>query len=115
MVGGVSAADPAGLGEGGGGRACPMPGQAGQAGVGAPVAGGCAVGTEQAAARGCRTGRVAGVLGLGGRPRCVVVVEPAARVDGPGRADGLAGGNGRAAPARPRLAASIRGLLPTAL
>jgi hypothetical protein len=34
---------------------------------------------------------------------------------GPGRADGLAGGNGRAAPARPRLAASIRGLLPTAL
>ena len=52
---------------------------------------------------------------LGGRPRCVVVAEPAARMDGPGRADGLAGGNGRAAPARPRLAASIRGLLPTAL
>ena len=29
----VSAADPAGLGEGGGGRACPLPDQAGQAGV----------------------------------------------------------------------------------
>jgi hypothetical protein len=33
LVGGVSAADPAGLGEGGGGRACPLPDQAGQAGV----------------------------------------------------------------------------------
>ena len=52
---------------------------------------------------------------MGGRPRCVVVVAPAARVDGPGGADGLAGGDGRAAPARPRLAASVPGLLPTAL
>ena len=59
--------------------------------------------------------RQAAVLGMGGRPRCVVVVAPAARVDGPGGADGLAGGDGRAAPARPRLAASVPGLLPTAL
>jgi hypothetical protein len=81
---------------------------------GAPVAGGCAVGTEQAAARGCRTGGVAAVLGCA-RPRCVVVVAPEVRVDGPGRADGLAGGDGRAAPARPRLAASLPGSLPTAL
>jgi hypothetical protein len=43
------------------------------------------------------------------------VVALAARVDGPGGADGLAGGDGRAAPARPGLAASIPGLLPTAL
>jgi len=35
------------------------------------------------AARGGRASRVAAALGLGGRPRCVVVVEPAARVDGP--------------------------------
>jgi hypothetical protein len=60
-------------------------------------------------------GREAAVLGLGGRPPCVVVVAPAARVDGPGGTDGLAGGDGRAAPARPRQPASVPGLLPTAL
>jgi hypothetical protein len=58
--------------------------------------------------RGCR-------LGMSERPRCVVVVAPAARVDGPGGADGLAGGDGRAAPARPGLAASVPGSLPAAL
>jgi hypothetical protein len=52
---------------------------------------------------------------LGGRPRCVVVVEPAARVGGPERADGRADGDRRAAPARPRLAAAAPGSLPTAL
>jgi hypothetical protein len=57
--------------------------------------------------RGCRRG-------LGGRPRCVVVVEPAAWVDGPGGASGRAGGDGRAAPARPRQAMSAPGSLPTA-
>jgi hypothetical protein len=52
---------------------------------------------------------------LGGRPLWVVVVAPAAYVDGPGGADGRAGRGGRAAPARPRLATSVPGLLPTAL
>jgi hypothetical protein len=37
------------------------------------------------------------------------------RVDGPGGAAGLGGGDGRAAPARPRQPASVPGLLPTAL
>jgi hypothetical protein len=71
---------------------------------------------EQAAARGGRHGRVAAALGLGwGRPRWVVVVVPDARVDGPGRASRRAGGDGRAAPARPRLAAGAPSSLPTAL
>jgi hypothetical protein len=43
---------------------------------------------------GGRTGREAALLGMGGRPRYVVVVAPAAWVDGPGGADGLAGGMG---------------------
>jgi hypothetical protein len=115
LVGGVSAADPAGLGEGGGGHACPLPDQTGQAGV--RSARGwrlrCGHGAGCSARlphrwRGCRPG-------LGARPRWVVVVEPEVRVNGPGRADGLAGGDGRAAPARPRLAASLPGSLPTAL
>jgi hypothetical protein len=44
-----------------------------------PVAGGSAVAREQAPARAGpgRSGRVAGVHGLGGRPRCVVVVAVA--------------------------------------
>jgi hypothetical protein len=63
----------------------------------------------QAAARGGCTGRVAGVLGLGARPRWVVVAGPDARVGGPGGARGGAGGDGRAAPARPRLTASVPG------
>jgi hypothetical protein len=58
--------------------------------------------------RGCRPG-------LGGRPLCVVAVAPPARVNGPGGADGLAGGDKRAAPARPRLAASVPSWLPAAL
>jgi hypothetical protein len=64
---------------------------------------------EQAAARGCRSGRVAGVLGLGARPRWVVVAAPAVRVGGPGGATGRAGADGRAAPARPKPAASAPG------
>jgi hypothetical protein len=63
---------------------------------------------------GC-TGREAAVPGMGGRPLCVVIEAPGAHVDGPGGADGLAGGDGRAAPARPRQPASAPGLLPTAL
>jgi hypothetical protein len=57
--------------------------------------------------RGCRPR-------AGWRPRWVVVVRPAARVGGPGGADGLAGGDGRAAPARPRLAVSAPGSRPAA-
>jgi hypothetical protein len=53
--------------------------------------------------------------GLGGRPRWVVVAAAAAGVDGPARATGRAGGDGRAAPARPRLAAGAPGALLTAL
>jgi hypothetical protein len=41
--------------------------------------------------------------------------RPPPALTGPEGADGLAGGDGRAAPARPRLAASVPGLLPTAL
>jgi hypothetical protein len=70
---------------------------------------------EQAPARGCCTGRVAGVPGLGGRPRWVVVMGPAARVGGSGRTDGRADGDGRAAPARPRQPASAPESLPAAL
>jgi hypothetical protein len=57
--------------------------------------------------RGCRPG-------LGGRPRCVVAAEPHDRVGGPGGASGRAGGSRRAAPPRPRLAASAPGSLPAA-
>jgi hypothetical protein len=53
--------------------------------------------------------------GAGWRPRWVVVMGPAARVGGLGRADGRADGDGRAAPARPSLAAGAPGSLPTAL
>jgi hypothetical protein len=53
--------------------------------------------------------------GAGWRPPWVVAVGPAARVGGPGGADRLAGGDGRAAPARPRLAASVPGSRPAAL
>jgi len=91
-----------------------LPGQARPA-CGPPVAGGGAVGTGGGRSRGCRTAARLPSSGWVGRPRCVVVVAPAARVDGPGGADGLAGGDGRAAPARPRLAASVPGLPPTAL
>jgi hypothetical protein len=89
--------------------------QAGQAGVRSAVANGRAVGSGAGCSAslpqrpcGCRRG-------LGGRPRWVVVMGPAARVGGPGRAGGRAGGDGRAAPARPRLAAGAPGSLPTAL
>jgi hypothetical protein len=70
---------------------------------------------EQAAARAGGTGRVAGVLGLGARPRWVVVAEADARGGGPGGVRGGAGGDGRAAPARPKPAASAPGSLPAAL
>jgi hypothetical protein len=64
---------------------------------------------------GCRTGRVAAVLGLGARPRCVVVAEPDARAGGPGGATGHVGGGRRTAPARPKPAASAPGSVPAAL
>jgi hypothetical protein len=53
--------------------------------------------------------------GAGWRPRWVVVAEADVRMGGPGGASGRAGGDGRAAPARPGLAASAPGSLPTAL
>jgi hypothetical protein len=62
LVGGMSAADPAGLGEGSGGRACPLSDQVGQAGVRSARGWRLRCGHEQAAARGCRTGGVAAVL-----------------------------------------------------
>jgi len=65
------------------------------------------------AGRGSR--RVAAVIGLGARPRWVVVAEPDGRVGGPGGARGGAGGDGRAAPARPKPTASVPGSLPAAL
>jgi hypothetical protein len=70
---------------------------------------------ERAAVPGGGTRGVAAVLGLGVRPRCVVVAEPDARLGGPGGATGGAGGDGRAAPARPKPAASAPGSLPAAL
>jgi hypothetical protein len=110
-VGGV----PAGLGAGGGGRACPLPDQAGQAGMRSTRGWRLREGRGAGASarllhrqRGCRRG-------LGGRPRWVVVVAPVARVGGPGGADGRAGGDGRTAPARPRPAAGATGLRAAAL
>jgi hypothetical protein len=74
---GVSVADPGRVGAGGGSRACPLSDQAGQAGVGAFVAGGGAVGGGAGPGaswphrpRGCRPR-------VGWRPRWVVVVAPA--------------------------------------
>jgi hypothetical protein len=49
---------------------------------------------EQAAARGGCIRGVATVLGLGARPRCVVVAEPDARVGGPGGARDVPAGMG---------------------
>src|SRR5215217_3885940 len=106
----------AGLGGGRGGRACPLSDQAGQAAVsGRPSRAAARWAREQAAARAGGTGRVAAVLELGARPRWVVVAEPDARVGGPGGVTGGAGGDGHAAPARPRPAASAPSSLPAAL
>jgi hypothetical protein len=52
---------------------------------------------------------------LGARPRWVVVAEADARVGGPGGTRGGADGDGRAAPARPKPAASAPGSLPAVL
>jgi hypothetical protein len=68
----------------------------------------------QAVARDGGTRRV-GRPRLGARPRWVVVAEPDARVGGPGGATGRVGGDGRAAPARPKPGASAPGSLPAAL
>jgi hypothetical protein len=115
----------AGLGAGGGGRACPLRDQAGQAGRAERSSRAAALwarvqaarrAREQAAMRGGGTRHLAGVIGLGGRPRCVVVAEPDTRVGGgPGGTTGGAGGDGRAAPARPKPAASAPGSLLAAL
>jgi hypothetical protein len=80
---------------------------------GAPLAGGCTGDRLQRADGGIR--RVAGVLGLGTRPRWVVVAEPDARVGGPGGVTGGAGGDGRAAPARPQPAAGAHSSVPAVL
>jgi hypothetical protein len=94
----------------GGGRACPLRGQAGQAGAGSPLWLALWAG-EQAGARVGRSGRVTAVSGWAGdhggwwswrRPVRVV----------PARG---AGGDRGAAPARPRLAADVPGSLVAAL
>jgi AcrR family transcriptional regulator len=92
----------------GGGRACPLRDQAGQAGVRSAGGWQRREAEEEVAARGGGSSRAAAALGLG-RPRWVVVVEGDARVGGPGEACGRAGRGGRAAPARPRLARGVPG------
>jgi hypothetical protein len=106
----------AGLGAGRGGRACRPSDQPGPAGIrSAP---------SRAAARwargaGCSARWRHRTRGwrprLGGRPRCVVVAEPDGRVGGPGGPRGGADRDGRAAPARPRPAASAPSSAPAAL
>jgi hypothetical protein len=110
-----SVADLGRLGAGGGSSACPAerPGRLGRRaerrgwrrreGTG----GGCSARWPHLP-RGCRPG-------LGARPRWVVVAEADARVDGPERGRWACRRDGRAAPARPRLATSASGSLPTAL
>jgi hypothetical protein len=79
---GVSVADPSRAGWRGRRRRprvpAARPGRPGRRGE-RPWLAACAVGREQSPARAGRSGRVAGVLGLGGRPRWVVVVAPARR------------------------------------
>jgi hypothetical protein len=89
--------------------------QAGLAGVRSAVANGCAVGTGAGCSarwpqrpRGCRSGLGWVDHGGWGRGAC----RSGGRA---GRASGRAGGDGRAAPARPRLAAGTPGSPPTAL
>jgi hypothetical protein len=67
----------------------------------APVDSGCARAGELAEARRSRVAPRGCHLGLEPRLLSVVVVEPDARVDGPGRTNELDGEDGRAAPARP--------------
>jgi hypothetical protein len=69
----------------------------------------------QAAARGGCTRRVAAVLGWVRDHGAWSSPSPNARVGGPGGATGRAGGDGRAAPARPKPAANAPGSLPAAL
>ena len=111
---GLSGADP---GRVGCGRRPPLTLASGQArpACGAPVAGGGAVGHGRrrqrevaAPTRGCRPR-------MGGRPRCVVVVAPAAGVDGPGGPMGLPVGMGVRPQRGPGWATSVPVLLPTAL
>jgi hypothetical protein len=114
--GGPVATRAAGLGAGRGGRACPPSDQAGQAGVRGARRGRLRGGHEgQAAARGGGSRRVAAALGLGARPRWVVVAEADGRVGGPGGARRGADGDGCAAPSRPKPAASAPSSLPAAL
>jgi hypothetical protein len=114
LVGGVSAADPAWV------RAvvaalarCPT--RQARPACGAHVAGGCAVGTEQAAARGCRTGGVAAVLGWVRDHGGWLSRSLRSGWTGPAGPMGLPASGGAAAPARPRLVASHPGWLPAAL
>jgi hypothetical protein len=114
--GGPVATRAAGLGAGRGGRAYPPSDQAGQAGVRGARRGRLRGGHEgQAAARGGGSRRVAAALGLGARPRWVVVAEADGRVGGPGGARRGADGDGCAAPSRPKPAASAPSSLPAAL
>ena len=104
----------AGVGAGRGGRACPLerPGRPGRGSARrGRLRGGHGSRLQREVAAPPRGWRPR----LGGRPRWVVVAEPAARVGGPGGATGGAGGDGRAAPARPKPAASAPGSLPAAL
>jgi hypothetical protein len=82
---------------------------------GAHVAGGCAVGTERAAARGCRTAGVAAVLGWVRDHGGWLSWSRRSGWTGPAGPMGLPASGGAAAPARPRLVASAPGSLPAAL
>jgi len=81
----------------------------------APVAGDCTRAGELAEARRSRAAPRGWHLGLEPRLLSVVVVEPDARVDGPGRTNELDGEDGRAAPARPSQEVSATGMAQTTL
>jgi hypothetical protein len=82
---------------------------------GAPLVGSCAVGTGAGCARGGGTRHMAGVLGWGRDHGGWSSPSLTPGWGGPGGATGCAGGDGRAAPARPKPAASAPGSLPAAL
>jgi hypothetical protein len=115
LVGGGSVADP---GRVGCGRRPRVPGWAtrqARPACGAPVAGGGARAWEEAAARGGRSCGVAAVLGWVGDHGGWLSWRLPPGWAGPEGTSGRAGGDGCAAPARPRQATSVRGLLPAAL
>jgi hypothetical protein len=114
-VGGRWPTRAAGLGAGRGGRACPLSDQAGQAGVRSAPCGRLMCGHGSGLQREVAAPAAWLASSAGARPRWVVVAEPDARVGVPEGPGGGAGGDGRAAPARPKPAASAPGSLPAAL